>query len=268
MEGLAYLHSFDPPIAHRDVKGTNVLVDDHLNCRLADLGLSSIPELSQRSRDHAVGTPAWMAPEILAPPEHGRIDLFKVDVYALGITAYEVLAGKPPIHDTSTAGVVLARLLKHETFRFPPSIFSPFLSQFIDSLCDIDPDKRLTLSVAVQRFESRLLFPRKFLFLGENDSPKVSIEAVKARPSKIPRYNWQKPESGNQSRHNPWTLSAKPPPLAVKNTVRFSRENRSQYSTTSGADLSAVDMYPGPAKALRSSPGKRRPFLTTPPSTP
>jgi serine/threonine protein kinase len=90
MQGLAYLHSFDPPIAHRDVKGTNVLVDDDFNCRLADLGLSSIPELSQRSREQAFGTPAWMAPEILLPPEDGRVDLFKVDVFALGITIFEV----------------------------------------------------------------------------------------------------------------------------------------------------------------------------------
>lgn len=90
VKGLEYLHNCQPPIAHRDIKGSNVLVKDDLVCGLSDFGLSSIPELSQRSREHAVGTAAWMAPEILAPPDHGRLDLLKTDIFALGITILEV----------------------------------------------------------------------------------------------------------------------------------------------------------------------------------
>ncbi len=90
MKGLEYLHSWEAPIAHRDIKGANVLVKDNLVCCLSDFGLSSIPELSQRSREHRVGTVAWMAPEVLAPPEHGRLDLLKADIFALGVTILEV----------------------------------------------------------------------------------------------------------------------------------------------------------------------------------
>ncbi len=90
MKGLEFLHCWETPIAHRDIKGANVLVKDDLVCCLSDFGLSSIPELSQRSREHTVGTVAWMAPEILAPPEHGRLDLLKVDIFALGVTILEV----------------------------------------------------------------------------------------------------------------------------------------------------------------------------------
>ncbi len=90
MKGLEFLHTFEPPFAHRSIKGTNVLVDDGLTCRLSDFGLSFIPDLAQRSRDHAVNLMPWMAPEVLAPPETGQIDLLQVDVFALGATIHEV----------------------------------------------------------------------------------------------------------------------------------------------------------------------------------
>jgi serine/threonine protein kinase len=90
MKGLEYLHTFEPPIAHRAIKGTNILVNDSFTCCLSDFGLSSIPEQSQQSRDYAIGALPWMAPEVLLPPEIGRIDLFKVDIFALAIAILEV----------------------------------------------------------------------------------------------------------------------------------------------------------------------------------
>jgi serine/threonine protein kinase len=91
MKGLEFLHNFKPPVAHRDIKCANVLVNDDLVCCLSDFGLSSIPELSQRSRQRAAGTRSWMAPEILSlPPADDRIDLLKADVFSLGVTILEV----------------------------------------------------------------------------------------------------------------------------------------------------------------------------------
>lgn len=90
MRGLEFLHTFEPPVAHRNVKGTNILVNERLVCCLSDFGISAIPELAQRSRDYAVTAMPWMAPEILAPPETGQVDLYKADVFALGITILEV----------------------------------------------------------------------------------------------------------------------------------------------------------------------------------
>lgn len=89
MKGLEFLHNFDPPIAHRDVKGANILVTNDLVCCLSDFGLSSIPDLSQRSREKAVGTLFWMAPEVQVPLK-GRINLFEADIFSLGITILEV----------------------------------------------------------------------------------------------------------------------------------------------------------------------------------
>ena len=93
MKGLEFLHTkFDPPIAHRDLKCANVLVQDDCTCCLADFGLSSIPDISQRSREQAVGTLSWMAPELLALPAHERTNpnLLEADIFSLGITILEV----------------------------------------------------------------------------------------------------------------------------------------------------------------------------------
>jgi serine/threonine protein kinase len=90
MKGLEFLHTLDPPIPHRAVKGTNILVDDDFICCLSDFGISSIPDQCQQSRDYAIGNLAWMAPEVLLPPETEPIDPLKVDIFALAITILEV----------------------------------------------------------------------------------------------------------------------------------------------------------------------------------
>lgn len=90
MRGLEFMHGFDPSVAHRDIKGSNILVKDDLVCCLGDFNLSSIPELSPRSAEQVVGTILWMAPEIMVPPLSGRLDLLKSDIFSLGITVLEV----------------------------------------------------------------------------------------------------------------------------------------------------------------------------------
>lgn len=87
-KGLEFLHNFSPGVAHRDIKSGNILVDDEYFCRLSDFGLSSIPDVSQRSQDQTPGTFLWMAPEVLLQRE--GVDWFKADVFSLGVTILEV----------------------------------------------------------------------------------------------------------------------------------------------------------------------------------
>ena len=63
--GMAYLHSADPPILHRDLKSANLLVDDAFNIRIADFGLARL-KASSSTMTGACGTLAWMSPEVLA----------------------------------------------------------------------------------------------------------------------------------------------------------------------------------------------------------
>ncbi|WP_460604044.1 protein kinase domain-containing protein [Jatrophihabitans fulvus] len=105
---LAAVH--DAGIVHRDLKPENVIVEPHAGstrARLTDFGLARAVESSALTRvTQLVGTPAYVAPEVVA----GRTPGPAVDVYALGVTAYEVLTGRRPFAAPSTAALLRAHL--------------------------------------------------------------------------------------------------------------------------------------------------------------
>ncbi|KAF9522699.1 kinase-like domain-containing protein [Crepidotus variabilis] len=88
VDGLDYLHNLDPPVAHKDLKGDNVLVRSDLVCVITDFGLSSVLE-TQRSVTAGRGTQFWMAPE-LGFEEALNQDARPRDIYSLGCTIAEV----------------------------------------------------------------------------------------------------------------------------------------------------------------------------------
>lgn len=104
-EGLDHAHARG--VVHRDFKPSNVLLDEHGNAYLADFGIAKITESTVNlTGTGIVGTPAYMAPEmgsegIVAP---------SVDVYALGITLYQMLTGKCPYSGETPLSVLMAHV--------------------------------------------------------------------------------------------------------------------------------------------------------------
>jgi len=96
LEGLNYMHTFNPPVVHRDIKGANILVDLNFCLKLADFGCSK-RGMDTRSFT-TVGSIPWMAPEVIQQQDgHGR----KADIWSLGCTLIEMAtADKPWGRDT------------------------------------------------------------------------------------------------------------------------------------------------------------------------
>ncbi|NXP20808.1 TAOK3 kinase, partial [Scytalopus superciliaris] len=90
LQGLAYLHSHCK--IHRDIKAGNILLTEPGQVKLADFGSASIVSPA----NSFVGTPYWMAPEVILAMDEGQYD-GKVDVWSLGITCIELAERKPPL---------------------------------------------------------------------------------------------------------------------------------------------------------------------------
>ncbi|XP_073096146.1 serine/threonine-protein kinase TAO3-like [Manis javanica] len=108
LQGLVYLHSHN--MIHRDIKASNILLTERGQVKLADFGLAS---MASRASSF-VGTPYWMAPEvILAKDKQQKYDA-KVDVWSLGITCIELAEMKPPLWNNSSVSV-FSHIIRNES---------------------------------------------------------------------------------------------------------------------------------------------------------
>ncbi|KAK2505822.1 hypothetical protein MC885_010214 [Smutsia gigantea] len=134
LQGLAYLHSH--AMIHRDIKGENILLTEAGQVKVADFGLASMA-----SHSHSrVGTPYWVAPEILLLMDDEVYDA-KVDVWSLGITCIELAEMKPPLFDM-TAESVLGHIANNEPPTLQSNEWSGYFHDFVASCLQKIPQDR------------------------------------------------------------------------------------------------------------------------------
>ncbi|KIL59847.1 hypothetical protein M378DRAFT_969685 [Amanita muscaria Koide BX008] len=107
IKGLRYLHTFDPVIVHGDLKGANVLINHRKEACLCDFGLSRFVvdnTLWRTTATHASGTLRWMAPELIQ--DDIIVPTTATDIYAFGMTSYEILSRGSPFAATNDIAVM------------------------------------------------------------------------------------------------------------------------------------------------------------------
>uniref|UniRef100_A0A667WXK7 non-specific serine/threonine protein kinase n=1 Tax=Myripristis murdjan TaxID=586833 RepID=A0A667WXK7_9TELE len=134
LQGLAYLHSHN--MIHRDVKAGNILLTEPGQVKLADFGSASIASPA----NSFVGTPYWMAPEVILAMDEGQYD-GKVDVWSLGITCIELAERKPPLFNMNAMSA-LYHIAQNESPTLQSSEWTDYFRNFVDSCLQKIPQDR------------------------------------------------------------------------------------------------------------------------------
>lgn len=146
--GMQYLHAHQ--IVHRDLKSLNVLLDSNYHIRICDFGFSRHASNEQQMTSN-IGTPHWMAPEIL-DVTHNYTS--KVDVYAYGIVLWELVTSLTPYSGIDTRAIISEVRTKDIRPILPTSdVLNPSLRDLITQCWDRNPDVRPSFDEIVRRFE-------------------------------------------------------------------------------------------------------------------
>uniref|UniRef100_A0A669B2T6 non-specific serine/threonine protein kinase n=1 Tax=Oreochromis niloticus TaxID=8128 RepID=A0A669B2T6_ORENI len=134
LQGLAYLHSQN--MIHRDIKAGNILLTEPGQVKLADFGSASIA----CPANSFVGTPYWMAPEVILAMDEGQYD-GKVDIWSMGITCIELAERKPPLFNMNAMSA-LYHIAQNDSPTLQSSEWTDYFRNFVDSCLQKLPQDR------------------------------------------------------------------------------------------------------------------------------
>ncbi|AYU79234.1 NPK1-related protein kinase-like [Leishmania donovani] len=156
LSGLHYLHS--QHIIHRDIKGDNVLVDTTADpatksqIKLVDFGAARRLTDAVSQSSTVIGTPYWMAPEVVDVSGDGSGYSYKADVWSVGCTVAEMLTGRPPwpCKTSAPAAIMMIASATGMPTEIPEEEATPGCLDFMRQCFIRDPEKRPTVQQLLQ----------------------------------------------------------------------------------------------------------------------
>ncbi|CAN4094973.1 unnamed protein product [Withania somnifera] len=149
--GMNYLHHLTPPIVHRDLKSSNLLVDKNWTVKVGDFGLSRLKHETYLATKTGKGTPQWMAPEVLRNEPSDE----KSDVYSFGVILWELATEKIPWDNLNTMQVIVAVGFMDQRLDIPKDVH-PQLASIIESCWLSDPQCRPSFQELVEKLKDLL----------------------------------------------------------------------------------------------------------------
>ncbi|CAN1184316.1 Serine/threonine-protein kinase EDR1 [Linum perenne] len=147
--GMNYLHRRNPPIVHRDLKSSNLLVDKNWNVKVGDFGLSKWKHATFLTARSGTGTPQWMAPEVLRNDPSDE----KSDVYSFGVILWELVTVSVPWNKLNSMQVVGVVGFMDRRLELPEGL-DPNISSIICDCWKSDPKQRPSFEDLIHQMTS------------------------------------------------------------------------------------------------------------------